>query len=274
AFPLDDNIQIAWLLQKSEDKSLSGFIGAFFQRLKNEGSLERMRNLYYGHVQKMNYVGARTFIQHIETRLPQFQDTFQKAAEELGLDWRLLAAIAYQESHWNESAVSPTGVRGLMMLTQATAEEMGVKDRLNPAESILGGARYFSKIHARMPERISEPDRTWLTLAAYNVGYGHLEDARVLTQNGGKNPDAWSDVREHLPLLAKKKWHAQSKHGFARGEEPVNYVRNVRRYYDVLVWMGGAQEGKPPKNQLAEEESTPKLKLDAKLPISEMPPTL
>ncbi len=276
AFTLDKKTDIAWLFPKSEDDSLTQYVDAFFLRLKNEGKLKQLYDHYYGHVQKMNYVGARTFIQHIDSRLPKYRSDFQEAAQGLTLDWRLLAAIAYQESHWNPKAKSPTGVRGLMMLTQATAKEMGVKNRLNPQQSIQGGSRYFAKVHKRIPDRIAEPDRTWFALAAYNVGYGHLEDARILTQRGGKDPDKWNDVKEFLPLLAKKKWYSTTRHGFARGSEPVKYVQNIRRYYDVLVWMETTSGDKVlAENEALSPNGEPsRPKLEAKLPISEIPPTL
>jgi len=122
------------------------------------------------------------------------------------------------------------------MLTNATANELGVKDRTNPFESTNGGANYLSRMKKRIPARITEPDRTWMALAAYNVGLGHLEDARVLTQREGGNPDKWVDVRKSLPLLTQKKWYKQTKYGYARGHEPVLYVKNIRNYYDLLIW--------------------------------------
>jgi len=133
--------------------------------------------------------------------------------------------------------VSPTGVRGLMMLTQNTAGQIGVGNRLDPEESIQGGAKYFTLVHRQIPDRIPEPDRTWFALASYNVGFGHLEDARRLTEGAGKDPDRWMDVKEFLPLLAQKEWYSKTRYGYARGHEPVIYVQNIRRYYDVLAWM-------------------------------------
>ena len=153
------------------------------------------------------------------------------------MDWRFLAAVSYQESLWNSKAVSPTGVKGLMMLTNNTALQLKIKNRRDPVKSVHGGTKYYLSMHKKIPARIGEPDRTWFALAAYNVGFGHLEDARILAQRAGLNPDLWSDVKKYLPLLSKKKWYEQTKHGYARGREPVTYVQNIRNYYDVLVWL-------------------------------------
>ena len=158
-------------------------------------------------------------------------------ADAYSVDWRLLAAIGYQESHWDPQASSYTGVRGIMMLTERTATQMGLTDRLDPQQSIDGGARYFLRLHGRIPDRIEEPDRTWMALAAYNMGLGHLEDARVLTQSLGGDPDSWDDVAQRLELLSQEKWHSQTRYGYARGREARQFVENIQSYYETLVWM-------------------------------------
>ncbi|NLO80052.1 MAG: membrane-bound lytic murein transglycosylase MltF [Xanthomonadaceae bacterium] len=235
AFALTEPQGIAWAMVRSDDDSLFQAAERFFERIRNDGTLSHLMEKYYGHLNNFDYVGTRTFMRHITERLPKYRELFEQAAEETGLDWRLLAAIGYQESHWNPRAVSPTGVRGIMMLTLNTAKSLGVSNRLDPKQSILGGARYLAQTKQRIPEHIPEPTRTWLALAAYNVGLGHLEDARMLTAAQGKNPDSWTDVKEHLPLLAKKEWYSKTRYGYARGWEPVRYVENVRLYYELLV---------------------------------------
>jgi membrane-bound lytic murein transglycosylase F len=167
--------------------------------------------------------------------LPKFRRHFHRAQELTELDWRLIAAIGYQESHWDPLATSPTGVRGLMMLTGETADRLGVTDRLDPKQSILAGARYVNYLKDTVPDRIPEPDRTWIALAAYNIGYGHLEDARILAKKKKLNPDSWTDLKATLPLLAKSEYHEEVKHGYARGGETVIFVENVRTYYDILA---------------------------------------
>ncbi|MFE8072057.1 membrane-bound lytic murein transglycosylase MltF [Marinobacteraceae bacterium S3BR75-40.1] len=241
-FKLQGKAQYAWLFPTNQDPSLLKEADRFFKQIRNDGTLAQLRERYYGHLDQLNYVGARTFVYHLRNRLPNYKDTFQEAAQKYGLDWRLLAAIGYQESHWRPNAVSPTGVRGLMMLTQATARHIGIENRLDPESSILGGAGYFRQIYDRLPEHITDPDRTWFALASYNVGMGHLEDARILAERDGKDPDKWMHVKEYLPRLAQKKWYVQTEHGYARGHEPVVYVQNIRRYYDVLKWMMSPDE--------------------------------
>jgi len=250
-FEIGETQQISWYFPQSTDHTLINRVNAFFSKIEENGTLLNLKERYFGHLGQLNYVGARTFIKHINTRLPKYDETFKKFSEEQDVDWRLIASMGYQESHWNARATSPTGVRGLMMLTRITAKEMKIKNRLNAKESIKGGTRYFAKIKARIPKRIQEPDRTWLALAAYNVGYGHVEDARILTEKGGKDPDKWIDVKTFLPLLQKKKYYKQTRYGYARGNEPVIYVQNIRRYFDVLTWMTQPQ---PDEHAIAQSD--------------------
>lgn len=249
AFDLSGGKSLAWAID-GRDPSLLQRVTAFYASLKAEGRLASILDTYYAGTDRFDYIQARVFIDDIETRLPQYRHWFREAAGQIGVDWRLLAAIGYQESHWVPTATSYTGVRGLMMLTEDTARGLGVVDRLDPRESIFGGAQYFLRMRNQIPARILEPDRTWMTLAAYNVGFGHLEDARILTQMHGKNPDVWSDVREHLPLLTQEKWHTKVKRGYARGWEPVRFVENIRSYIDILDWVA-ADTGPPAQREAA-----------------------
>ncbi len=237
AFDLTDPMPISWVFPTNSDTSLLTAANDFIKMKEEDGSLLQLKERYFGNINQLNYVGVQLFRRHMKNRLkPYYLEEFKIAGEKTQTDWRLLAAIGYQESHWRKRAVSPTGVKGLMMLTLPTAKEMGVTNRLDPKQSIHGGSRYFIKVHKKIPDRIQEPDRTWMALAAYNVGFGHLEDARIITQQFQKNPDDWLDVKEHLPLLQKKAYYQYTKHGFARGNEPVVYVENIRRYYDLLRW--------------------------------------
>lgn len=237
AFDISEPQLLAWVMPKSDDDSLYLAVQKFFKKIKKNGELNRMIERAYGHTEDFDYVGTKIFMRHIETRLPKYLPLFEEAAIENDVDWRLIAAMGYQESHWDPDAISPTGVRGIMMLTLKTARELKVANRRDPKSSIYGGAQYFAKTLERMDESIPQPDRTWMAMAAYNVGYSHLQDARNIARKLDKNPDRWIDIEQVLPLLAKKKWHKDTRYGYARGWEPVSYVENVRSYYDILKWI-------------------------------------
>lgn len=236
AFNIGASENIAWAFKKSEDTSLVTAANQFLDKISNDGRLTQLIERYFGHIKKFDYVDKTVFLKHIENRLPLYELSFKQAAKETEIDWRLLAAVGYQESHWDAYATSPTGVRGLMMLTNITAAEMNVKNRLDPRQSIFAGARYLRKSIDRVPPSVENPDRVWMGMAAYNVGFGHLEDARILAKKFNKNPDVWVDVKTILPLLSRQKYHRLTKHGYARGQEPVTYVGNIRDYYDILLW--------------------------------------
>jgi len=242
AFNISEPQSFAWAMPFADDGTLYNEMAIFFEQLDESGDLERLKEKYYGHIRHFDYLDTRAIDRRILTHLPKYQALFEQAGEKFNIDWHLLAAMSYQESHWDRNAVSPTGVKGLMMLTKNTAKLMKVTDREDPAQSIEGGAAYLASILKRLPERIQEPDRTWMALAAYNVGLGHLEDARKLTQGSGKNPDLWPDVKSHLPLLSKRKWYEKTRYGYARGGEPVHYVQNIRRYYDILLQQQAKNE--------------------------------
>jgi len=235
AFEIGKPRKLRWAYNHSDDDSLRLAIEEFFQQIEKDGRLEQLIHRHYSLVAKFNYSDIQTFTQRIDSHLPRYQTFFEREAAAEDLDWRLLAAIGYQESLWIERAMSPTGVRGLMMLTQVTARQMKIENRLDAAQSIRGGARYFASVLKRLPKKILEPDRTWLALAAYNVGLGHVEDARIITQTRGGDADRWIDVKKNLPLLARKKWYKNTKYGYARGWEPVKYVENIRGYYAYLI---------------------------------------
>ena len=179
-------------------------------------------------------VEMNIFTKKIDKRLPKYIDYFKKHTRNSIFSWELIAAISYQESHWNHKAVSSTKVKGLMMLTKDTANYIGIKNRLDPNESVYGGVKYLENIFKRLPKSILGSDRIWMTLAAYNVGLGHLEDARVITERFGLNPNYWSDVKKHLPLLRLKKFYKKTKYGYARGNEPVKYVARIQAYLNVI----------------------------------------
>jgi membrane-bound lytic murein transglycosylase F len=234
AFNVGKPVDYAWLVSTVDKKKIMEAAKPFFERIRKDGTLKRLVDRYYGHALRMNSIDSGALLEKIPTVLPKLKPFFQEAEEASGVDWRLLAAIGYQESHWDASATSPTGVRGLMMLTDDTADRLQVKNRLDPRDSILGGAKYFALVRESLPGRIDEPDRTFLALAAYNIGLGHLEDARILAQRAKLNPDKWQDIRQVLNQLAEPDVFTTLKQGYARGFEAIQFVDNIRNYYDVI----------------------------------------
>ncbi len=234
-FTLPSSRPAQWIVRKGATHLLAE-VNRFFATVKQNGQFAEFSARATGNGRKFEYQESLRFQEHIAARLGAFRHWFEEAGAQTGIDWRLLAAIGYQESKWNPKAESGDGALGVMMLTADTARAMGCTDRTNPRQSIFAGAKYFAEVLRKIPARIPEPDRTWLAVASYNVGYGHLEDARVLAQSRGKNPDSWMDVREQLPLLAQERWYTRAKRGYARGWEPVQYVDRVQRFLTLLEW--------------------------------------
>lgn len=226
---------LVWLFNAQQNNSLQQAANQFIHTANDSGFLEATRQRYYSHEDYLHFAGAQLFLRRIQTTLRFYEDHFKLAAEKTGLDWQLLAALSFQESHWLPLARSPTGVRGIMMLTRATANELQV-NRLNAKESIDGGARYLKSLISRISQQVQGEDRLLMAMAAYNVGLGHLEDARRITQGQGFNPNKWADVAKHLPLLTQRKWYRNTRFGYARGHEAVTYVENIRRYKQILNW--------------------------------------
>jgi membrane-bound lytic murein transglycosylase F len=212
------------------DQALAGW----FMEAHASGYLEELDESWFGHLDEFDYIEVLRFVERVDERLPRYRNFFEAAADKTQFDWHLLAAQAYQESHWDPDAVSPTGVRGIMMLTRPTAKEVGVSDRTDPQQSVDGGARYLQQLYTRLPDEIGGKDRLWFALAAYNVGMGHIYDARALARRQGLNPDVWTNMERMLPLLTRPKYYKTVKHGYARGYEPVRYVERIRDYYNML----------------------------------------
>ena len=234
AFAAGPPRDLAWAVAPGYPE-LRDALNAFFARLRRDGTLDRLAHRYFPENPPVERIDAGVFQDRIRKTLPEWRNTVVEAQAKSGIEWRLLAAIAYQESQWDPGATSETGVRGLMQLTEDTARALGVGDRLDPKAAAIGAAKYLADLKRKLPPRIAEPDRTWLALAAFNVGIGHLEDARVLAQRQKLNPDLWSDVEKVLPLLAEPAYYITLKNGYARGGMPVAFVGRVRGYYDILL---------------------------------------
>lgn len=232
AFPIGKPLSLCWAVNKGE-YALLRKINDFFHKAKEDGTFDEIYKRYYAYPDKFDHLDVKRFQQRIKTRFPKYEHIIKETCEKYGFDWRLVAALIYQESQFDPQAVSVTGVRGLMQLTLPTAEEMGVKNRLDPHQSIVGGVRYLRRIY-NMYENTPEPDRTLIALAAYNVGNGHIQDARIIASESQLNPDKWSVLEKTLPLLRHSKHYKTSKFGYCRGTEPVFHVQRIMTYFEIL----------------------------------------
>jgi len=236
AFPVSQERSLAWMLpRKNQSLKLYKELSQWLQNFKNSKQYLLIKDRYFAYTEFFDYVDLSVYHKKIKTILPKYIDSFRRAGKKYKLDWRLLAAQAYQESHWNPKAKSPTGVRGMMMLTRATAKQLGVSDRLNYRYSIEGGAKYMRNLLRRTSDNVKNKfDRYKFALASYNIGMGHMYDAIHLGKKIGKDPYNWMNMRKILPLLADRKYYKQLRYGYARGNEPVRYVRRINTYYDIL----------------------------------------
>ncbi len=232
ALPLPGKVTYAWAFRE-KDTRLREDADAFLAEARGSGLVERLHDRYFGHLNRVSPIEATQFIEDVRRVLPKYRRLFQQAETVTGIDWRLIAALAYQESKWNPLATSPTGVRGMMMLTEETADALGIANRLDARESIRAGAKYLADLAERLND-VKGPDRLWLALAAYNLGFGHLNGARQLAAGMNHDPDSWYDMKKVLPLMARPEYYRRLKSGRARGGEAVILVENVRTYYDIL----------------------------------------
>lgn len=233
AFPIEKEQHLAWAVRKGDDRLLRA-INKFFDQIKKDGTYNRIYERYYSAVDAFDYVDLKIFHKRIDTRLPAYQSLIQKQAVKYGFDWRLIAAVIYQESHFDPLARSFTDVRGIMQLTQETAEEMGVTNRFDPRQSIQGGVKYLAKMRDRFDDIKDPHTRLLFGLASYNIGYSHVRDAQKIAREMDMDPTTWAAMKEALPLLRNRIYYRRTSHGYARGTEPVQYVDRILTYYDIL----------------------------------------
>lgn len=233
AFTISEREQLAWVLA-DDSETLKTDMYTWLNNFNQDGSMAQLKDHYYSSVNYFNYYNTTVFYKRIKTRLPSYRYLFEGASKKYGIPWKLLAAISYQESYWNPNAVSFTGVKGLMMLTNATAELLGVTNRVDPKQSVYGGAKHIRYMMKVVPKGVEGENRLKFALASYNVGLGHIHDAQKLAKEMGLNPNVWSDIKQVLPLLSSKKYYQNLKYGYARGEEPVKYVDSIYDFRDIL----------------------------------------
>jgi membrane-bound lytic murein transglycosylase F len=233
AFPISEKQNLGWAVRK-QDHALLQAINEFLVSAQDDGLFAQIYHNYYANAAIFDYVDLKKFHERIETRLPDFETMIKKEAEEFGFDWRLIAAVVYQESHFDPHASSYTGVKGLMQVTLNTAREMGITNRLAPAQSIHAGVKYLSRLYNRFTNIKDHTLRLRFALASYNIGYGHVRDAQRLAQQQGLDPNKWSSMTKILPLLSQPRYYSQTRYGYARGTEPVRYVKRIYSYYEIL----------------------------------------
>ena len=234
AFALPGKQALAWAFPRNGDAALFARSEAFIGRIRQDGTLARLEDRYFGHTRRLNQNDVEQFMERIQTVLPRYRRDFIEAQRLHGIDWRLIAALAYQESHWDPLATSYTNVRGMMMLTEDTADRLRVTDRLDARQSILAGARYLAELREQFPPEVTEPDRSWLAIAAYNLGMGHMNGARFIAELVKRDPNYWYEMKQVLPLLSRPEYYSRLKSGAGRGGEAVIMTENIRNYYDIL----------------------------------------
>ncbi|MFZ2629905.1 MAG: transglycosylase SLT domain-containing protein, partial [Rugosibacter sp.] len=253
---LPGKIGLGWAFSGDADDAAADTLrlqaDAFIAQARKSGLLDRLYDRYFGHIKRIDSGGIAQFIEDTRNLLPGLQRHFHAAQDATGIDWRLLAALAYQESHWDPLATSPTNVRGIMMLTEETADHLGVENRLDPASSIRAGAHYLAQLSDQLPDTARQPDRFWLALAAYNLGMGHFHGAQAIARGMQRDPDSWYDMKQVLPRLSRPEVYARLKSGPARGGEAVILVENVRTYYEILKHL------EPERNALLPTPVTPR----------------
>lgn len=232
AFPIEAPQSLGWAVKRGE-KALVKKINQFFDKIQKDGTFRDIYNRYYAYVELFDHLDIKKFLDRMKTRFPRYERRIKEAAEGHGFDWRLVAALIYQESQFNLRAKSFSGVRGLMQLTLTTAMDMGVTDRLDPEESIMGGVKYLRLLYDAQ-NASPEPDRTLIAFAAYNVGMGHVLDAMDLASRMSLDPDKWASLEKTLPLLSNSKYYKKSRFGYCRGSEPVRHIQRIQTYYDIL----------------------------------------
>jgi membrane-bound lytic murein transglycosylase F len=211
-------------------------INIFFRTIQANGRFKGIYDRYYADVEDFDFVDLRAYHRRLRSRLPTYLPLIQGAAETYGFDWRLIAAQMYQESHFDPLATSHAGAYGLMQLTEETASLLGVTDMFDPEENIRAGVRHLRFLYNRFDEA-EGMDRIYLALAAYDIGLGHLLDARRIARQRQLDPDRWAILSEILPLLSLPEYYKASTYGYCRGEEPVQYVKQTKLYYDILRYQ-------------------------------------
>jgi len=202
------------------------------------------RGLFYNVIYDRYFRDERRILRHQAERASQggelspYDAIVRRYAEQYGFDWRLIVALMYQESRFDPDAQSFAGARGLMQVLPRTAEQLGFEDDLahDPETGIHAGIRYLAWVRDRFDDELPVRDRMWFTLAAYNAGFGHVNDARRIATEEGLNPNRWfGNVERAMLLLSRPQYARRARFGFCRCTEPVNYVREILNRYNAYL---------------------------------------
>ncbi|MGU9978162.1 MAG: transglycosylase SLT domain-containing protein [Candidatus Oxydemutatoraceae bacterium WSBS_2016_MAG_OTU14] len=230
SFTLASKLPIAWIL-RHDSQEIANSLEKFEQSLRDNQELDNIIDRYYGHAETLHYSGRLTLLNGYK-KISDNGDLklIQSVAKKYNIDWTLLAAISYQESHWKANAKSPSGVKGFMMITQKIADKFNVEDRYSIEQSLPAGTQYFLSLRARLNKNIAEPDRTWYALIAYNIGYRKLRQLMTTTRKRGVNPYLWVNLKQTIAQNTNpEKW---------RPNVPMKYVYNVRAYQELIKMIG------------------------------------
>ncbi len=220
------------VLVRDGDTALREALSAFVADAKASGLYDRLHRRYFEDQRRITE--TTTVRSDVDGQLSPYDELVQRHAEEHGFDWRLIVAQMHQESRFDAQAVSWAGARGVMQLMPRTARELGVTDPMDPAQAIEGGVTYLGRMRDRFDEALLPTDRTWLALASYNAGHGHVVDAQRLAARKGWDDGRWfGNVERAMLLLMQPKYARKSRYGYVRGTEPVHYVQTIRDRYQA-----------------------------------------
>ncbi len=229
-----DSIPVGFLIS-GKNPELQKAFQFWFQKYLRHQRLIQLKELHFDFSRNLDPFERLAFYKKTSEDLKKLKPSFLKMETEFQLPWQLIAAVSYQESHWDENAVSPTGVLGFMMLTRQTANFLGIKDRSSLEQSLWGGSKYLQQLIREQPRFLTSRNQLVLALTSYNIGRGHLQDAQKLAIKKGVSPYSWKDLQEILPLLSQAAYFEDLQYGQARGREPIAFVKRVMGYYELLI---------------------------------------
>ncbi len=233
-FKVSDPVDIAWAVRRNAPDFLAE-LNTWLEKVKKSAKYRILFEKYFKNPRASYFRGTSPYSSVSGNRISAYDEIIKYHADELGWDWRMLAALIYKESHFDVEAESWAGARGLMQLMPATMEHYGVSDPINPRESIAGGVRYLKYLDRYWTSRVpAASERVKFILASYNVGQGHVDDAVRLAIKYRKDPSDWNDVAYYLERKSQPLYYRDEvvRFGYCRGSEPVNYVRDILRFYN------------------------------------------